>query len=141
MLIKTFNHFPKPETAPSADWSALYDHNNEHKLNYFAYAVKRDFLSTPRTYAILELEGSKQEQTNIQVFARNDYFTNNKIQAHKPQSGFYLLFTEKNELPSKLLLLLEDQLIEINYAHYQLVDTLYYCLDSNTALTEFIENN
>lgn len=136
MLLTPKPHFPPVETEPSADWHALLQDQNEHQLNFFAYAVKRDFLSTPRTYAILRLNGNKQLPVKIKKHETETYLGSNNLSLQKQDCGFY----QTDSKPGLFILLLGEQLLEIKCHDCALVDTIYYSLDASTALSEFVEH-
>jgi len=101
-----------------------------------AYSVKRDFLSTPRTYAILSLTGALENKDCIKEFVTKKYFVQKNIAQQAPKGGFYQL----SSLKEVLLLILGDRLLEIKCSDFDHVDTLYYYLDSHTAVMEYINS-
>ena len=76
MQLVPIKSLPNIETEPSTDWALVSHQKNELKLNYLAFAVKRDFLSTPRTYAILSLKETPEKQLKTNEFLLADYLDN-----------------------------------------------------------------
>jgi hypothetical protein len=139
MQLVPIKSLPNIETEPSTDWALVSHQKNELKLNYLAFAVKRDFLSTPRTYAILSLKETPEKQLKTNEFLLADYLDNNAITQAKLSftSGFYSSDVNEHDL----FLILDDQLLEFECCAFEHVDTLYYCLDSTKALAEYMDNN
>ena len=79
MQLVPLENLPNVETEPSTDWALVSHQIDESQLNYLAYAVKRDFLSTPRTYAILSLKQTQQNQVKINEFLLQEFFDQKEI--------------------------------------------------------------
>ncbi len=137
MKIQALVNYPTPETEPTFDWTAFSHQNNEHQLNYFIYASKRDFLSTPRSFTVLELSNDDTSRVNCTWFEQQDYFEMLQISLQLLDSGLY---QTKDDSGNNLFLLAIDQnLIEIAADQIHLVKTIYHCADSKAALLSLLE--
>jgi len=150
MFITPQQQYPQPELQSfaqkesTADWATFSHQYNEQQLNYLAYSVKRDFLSTPRTYAVLEFQGSEDFPVIFQQYESQRYFMQSEIESDEfnwdeLECGFYLLSQDQANA-QLMILLLDRMLVEIEFSQCRLVDTLYHHADSKTALTEYIDS-
>lgn len=141
MKISFLSQLPKLELSPMSDWCVYSHRNNEQQLNYLCYAVERDYLSTPRTFAILSFQGNKNCAAHYSEFERQNYFEQSGIDNSGIAMGFYQWNKSSNtsEL-SVILLVLEDEVVEIECESYSVVETLYHWSNSQSALSEFVDN-
>jgi hypothetical protein len=135
MLLVPIKNLPIIEAEPLTDWAIVSHQINESPLNYLAYAVKRDFLSTPRTYAILAIKQQQGGPVKIKEFLLEEYLNNKQIARQELDNGFYRIDMQQDVL----LLIINNKLFEMEASDFSHLDTLYYCLDANTALNEYLE--
>ncbi len=148
MQITGLSQFKSPELNPDSDWCVFSHSESERQMNYLTYAIKRDFLSTPRAFAVIRFTGSQQYPVNFQQFDSQEYFeilgADNEIEKSQIDklksaisiSGFYLMQNQFEE--DLIIVLLGKVLLEITYQGFSQVNTLYNYADSCSAFAAFL---
>lgn len=140
MLITRLQQYPIPETEPTADWTIYSHFQTERQMNYLIYAVKRDFLSTPATHAVITFSECQDNLINFQQFSSEDYFDWLELDDIPVENGIYQVDTETDNL---LILLMNEQLIEISSTSKQqsgLIKITYHQANSSAVLIEQLKN-
>jgi hypothetical protein len=133
---------PVPETEPRIDWHyQVLD--KAMSVGYLAYAVQRDFLSTPRTFAIVEIDLQVDQKAWLQkTLEAHDQFNylkaiNDLAFEDFDATGFYQFNNSIYEGVNSVLMF-GEVLLPIACHKYQLKAHIYHCLDASEALAEFL---
>ena len=154
MLLTPFNQLPALETEPSSDWVFMIQRDmNQRDMNQrdmthrgkdhhslvLIYAAKRDYLSVPKTYAVVEFFGNDTGPLEIHQMPRDNYLDEINLSTSQLQTGLYEL--EATENSGIALLIDSTTALEIVYESLLQHEEIYYSSDSKSALSEFIKRN
>ncbi len=132
MEFTTADHLPAPQRLHE-DLCWFHHHSPQEQTTLLVYATERDFLSAPKSFAVLALSGEPAPE--IHQMPAADYLQ--QLNPDDPLSAglHYMALDEKTGL---LLLLSQESALEITCQQHQLQTTLYHCTDSQQALMQYL---
>ena len=136
MILKTFAELPALETEPGTDCTFIGHNPSGESLLTVAYATKRDFLSVPKTYTLVQFKGDKNIPLEFHSVSRQDYLEQLELSNSWFKAGLYEL--EKTKDYTILLLLTNDRALEIILTDFQVGEEVYHSADSQAALLQHI---
>ena len=127
------DNLPAPERLHE-DLCWFHHHSPQGRSTLLIYATERDFLSAPKSFAVLELSGESAPE--IHQMNAADYLQ--QLDPENPlTTGLYrMTLDESTEI---LLLLSQQSALEITCQTHQLKTTLYHCADSQQALQQYLQ--
>ena len=134
MILKSFSELPALEIEPHSD-CAFISHNRDGKsVLSVAYATKRDFLSVPRTYTLVEFSGSDKGPLEFHCLDREDYLEQMELANSWFKPGIYEL--DKGKDYTIILLLTHERALEIIFANCAQQDDTYHSESASVALLD-----
>lgn len=136
-----------PEIEPQSDVRYLLRQEGRKQSLLISYAVKRDFLSVPKTYSILEF--SAEEVLEVHQMSIEDYLDGFEEDMEIPQAGFYQFDTDEPEEASSgdeddtdvLVLVISGSVFEITYQTFKQHEDIYHCPNAEQALIQYLTAN
>ncbi|WP_415901014.1 hypothetical protein [Neptuniibacter sp. QD48_11] len=133
-----------PEVEPQSDVRYLLRQVGRNQSLVLCYAVKRDFLSVPKTYSILEF--SADEVLEVHQMSIEDYLDGFEEDMDIPQAGFYQFDTDDPEEASAddedetdvLVLVISDSVFEVTYQTLKQHEDTYHCANAEQALIQYL---
>lgn len=114
------------EDEPTCDWSV--------KLNFLCYACARDFLSVPKTYAIIEFLG--EPDLSIPQLKESYVSTNPAVATLAP--GIYQVTTLATDSLNQWLLVDREEVCEFTFQSFRQHPKSYHFESSQHALDDFV---
>lgn len=136
---------PSLQLEPAIDLTYIQRSNAQSGSAFCCYAVARDFLSVPPTYALLEFES--EQGLEIHQMSMDEYLDGFEEETAQPKPGLYQFDTDDPEIDidgededdtDVLVLVLTDSVIEITYQTKTLHDSVYHAANSEQALLQFL---
>jgi len=136
------NKLPAPETEPHSDVRYLLRQEGDSQSLVLCYAVKRDFLSVPKTYSVLEFvaeEGLEVHQMSIE-----DYLDGFEEEMAIPQAGFYQFDTDEesedgdDDETDVLVLVISGNVFEVTYQTLNQLEDVYHSANAEQALIQHL---
>ena len=131
MSLESLNQLPQPETEPSSDWAVMATNGSKAQQLWLAYACQRDFLSVPKTYAIVTFSCEGDYPIEFHQMDRIDYLMESQLEQSQAEPGLYELPSEEGKL---LLFIGDETVFEVACDAYRLLDKQYHHSDANGAL-------
>ena len=135
MPLIQINDLPIPQRLHE-DLCWLHHHSPHQEVTILVYAIERDFLSAPKSFAVVELSGELAPEVH-QMHA-DTYLQQLDIETELATGLYGIDLDEKTDI---LLLLSQQSALEITYKQRRLVTTLYHCSDSQQALLQFLRTD
>jgi len=141
----TIPELPNLQLEPAIDLTYIQRSNAQGGSVFCCYAVARDFLSVPPTYALLEFQS--EWGIEIHQMSMDEYLDGFEEDTAQPKPGLYQFNTDDPEIDidgededdtDVLVLVLTDSVIEITYQTKTLHEPVYHAADSEKALLQFI---
>ncbi|MEH6575476.1 MAG: hypothetical protein V7731_00200 [Amphritea sp.] len=144
MQLTPFDLLPALESEPTCDWTFMPNrgtdhHGEDHPSLILIYAARRDYLSVPKTYAVVEFFGNKSCPLEIHQMPRDNYLDEINLSTAQLKAGLYEL--EAPEDSGIALLIDSTTALEIVYGSLIQHQEIYYAKDSKTALSEYIKQS
>ncbi len=136
MLFQPLAKLPAPETEPASDWSLISQQGANKSSVLLVYAVKRDFLSVPKTYAVVEFCGDVQFAPELHQLDAAGYLEELELTDATPAAGVYQL-DAGDDYPLALFLTQESAL-EIAYVRLHSHKEIYHCDSALSALKQHL---
>ncbi|MBV1869459.1 MAG: hypothetical protein KUG76_01020 [Gammaproteobacteria bacterium] len=142
MTLYPLQEFPAFSLDQSFDYSFIYNvnHDHIHASHYLAYECHRDFVSVPKTWAVLKFQSHMPGSVNLNAF--EDYgcleYDNEGV---CQQLGFFLLenSTEVNDQDSlHFIMSTRREALEVICGSVSLEKVIYQCANAQSALVEFL---
>jgi len=137
MSLQRLSDFPAPEIEPRCDWAMLSRNSADGQRLYLAYAVKRDFLSVPRSFVLLAFIANGEQPLEIHQMDRLEYSIEAQLQHNEAEPGLYQLDAEEGEI---LLFIGDHFVLEIACDELRVEKTQYHQSDATQALLEWLNN-
>ncbi|MGX5200464.1 hypothetical protein [Aliikangiella sp. IMCC44632] len=137
--MQPFSEFPAIEIEPTSDFCLVNHQRQGGDILLLAYAVKRDFLSVPKTFCISAFSADPGYNVEYHCLDKIDYLEQLELAQESVEPGWLELESTENE--SILLLLTERQAIEIACDNYQVEQAQYHSESALQAILSFIANN
>jgi len=125
------------DTEAGIDTAFFTVKNEATESLYLAYSVKRDFLSVPLTYSVIEFIGSPVLE--IHQMGIEEYLDGFEEEVSIPQPGFYQFEAnddgaeEEDELDI-LVLVDRDKVLEITFESKRILSNTYHSANAKVAL-------
>ncbi len=131
------------ETETGIDTAFFTVKNENTESLYLAYSVKRDFLSVPLTYSVIEFIGSPVLE--IHQMGVEEYLEGFEEEVSIPEPGFYQFEAnddggakEEDELDI-LVLVDRDKVLEITFESKRILSNTYHSANAKVALVSAIQ--
>lgn len=149
MKAKAIEDLPLFSQSDHTDFCVLVSNSAAASQAYLTYECHRDFLSTPRAFAIVTFDCPYPHAIDLDVEGEYPCFTYDNASGLCDQQGFFIIDNSEandatntslssNEDNSLFVMLMAQQALEINCQNYRLLDTLYHCVNAQSAFFEFI---
>ena len=134
MILKTYSELPALEIEPASDCSFISHTCDGKTVLTVAYATKRDFLSVPKTYTVVEFRDSDKGPLEFHCLDREEYLEQMELANSWFKPGIYEL--DKGKDYTIILLLTHDRALEIIFAKASQRDDVYHSVDAQSALLD-----
>lgn len=144
ITFSLINKLSAPEIEPQSDVRYLLRQEGSDQSLLLCYTVKRDFLSVPKTYSILEF--SSAQVLEIHQMSIEDYLDGFEEDMDTPQAGFYQFNTDEPDEASTndedetdvLVLVISGSVFEITYQTLKQHEDIYHCSNAEQALIQYL---
>lgn len=134
MSLTPFSPLPELETEPFTDWSYVCQNSDGESSLILVYAAKRDFLSVPKTYAVVEFRDSEEIPLELHSMAIEEYLPDIEEQT---AGVFELDAADDYQI---ILLLNNTTALEIACASFTLHQEIYHAASSRVALAQYLSS-
>ncbi|WP_432470310.1 hypothetical protein [Amphritea sp. HPY] len=138
MSLTPFYSLPELETEPFPDWSYVCQNTNGQASLLLVYATKRDFLSVPKTYAVVEFRDSEEIPLELHSMAIEEYLEDTELEIEEETAGIFELDAADDY---QIILLLNNiTALEIACASFTLHQEIYHTANSRVALAQYLSS-
>lgn len=138
MSLTPLYPLPELETEPFPDWSYVFQNTDSEASLILVYAAKRDFLSVPKTYAVVEFRGSVESPLELHSMARETYLEDTELDIEEETAGIFEL--DAAEDYQIILLLNNTTALEIASASFKIHQEIYHAANSRAALAHYLSS-
>lgn len=138
-LLQDFPAFPFDQ---SFDYSFIYNvsHGHTQASHYLAYECQRDFISVPKTWAVLKFQSHMPGLVSLNALENHDCLEYDD-EGVCQQLGFFLLedsieVSDQDSL--HFIMSMQCEALEIICGSVSLEKVIYQCANAQSALVEFL---
>ncbi|WP_261841039.1 hypothetical protein [Aliamphritea ceti] len=133
--LTQINDLPAPQRLHE-DLCWFHHHSPHQQTTLLVYAIERDFLSAPKSFAVVELSGEMTPEVHQMHTAT--YLQQLDMDAELTTGLYGIDLDEETDI---LLLLSQQSALEVTYQQRRLITTLYHCSDSQQALLQYLRTD
>jgi len=138
MSLTPFSPLPELETEPFPDWSYVCQNTDGEASLILVYAAKRDFLSVPKTYAVIEFRDSEEIPLELHSMAIEEYQEDTELEIEEETAGIFELDAADDY--QIILLLNNTTALEVASASFKIHQEIYHAANSRIALAQYLSS-
>ena len=134
---------PKFDHSSAIDFCFLFNSNVGLACSYLVYECHRDFLSVPRSFAIIEFSCNSADAVDLNVIEEYACFSYSLDAGLCEQLGFFRIENSASiNDPDDIhfFMSMSNRAIEVICQRYSFLKTLYHCRDAKSAFYEYIRD-